>query len=601
MAVNLFLSIGIVIVSATIVGYFAKMLRQPLIPAYILAGIMIGPAGLRLVTNSQDITILSEIGIVFLLFIVGLELDFSRLKDIGLIASVGTVTQIALLSSLGIIVAMLFSAFSFIEGVYLGLIVSFSSTMVVIKILSDKREIETLHGRIVIGVLLMQDFIALFVLSILSGISNFSLLFFTMALLKAIIIIWVTILSGRYLFPPLFKQAARSQELLFLLAVTICFVFAFVAHNIGEIIVWMIEKLPILIPPEKLAMISPGFSTAIGAFFAGVALANLPYNFEIVAKVKPLRDFFSTLFFASIGMKLAFDSLSSVWMAVIVFSLFVVLFKPFIIMVISNAFGYTPRTSFMTAICLAQTSEFSLIIVTQGLTLGHVSKDFFSMTIVMAVITITISSYYIKFDKELFRYLSPLTKTFLSIGAPHRHFEMHEPDEKYEIILIGYDRIGYSVVKTARNIGRKLLVVDFNPDIIKRLMKEKISCMYGDIGDLELMERIDFRHTDIVISTVPDIRDNKFLIQSVKSKHHSTAVIVTANMIEEALELYDYGADYVILPHFLGGDHLSLMLEDVHTNIKKIINAKIEHIEELKHRKGMGHEHPRRNNPKEHH
>ena len=598
---NLFFTLGIIIVSATILGYIAKMLRQPLIPAYILAGVILGPIGLGVVDKPEEIKILSEIGIAFLLFIVGLELEFSRLKDIGLIASLGGVIQILVLSFIGLIVAIILPMFGFIEGIYLGLVVAFSSTMVVIKILSDKKELETLHGRIVIGILLMQDLIAIFALSILGGVHAFSSLFFLMAILKACIIIWATIISSRFVFPPLFSFAAKSQELLFLLAVTVCFIFAFLADKIGVIVSWFIQLFPIKLTSDIAYMIEPGFSIAIGAFFAGVALANLPYNFEIVAKVKPLRDFFSTLFFASIGMELVFLGIGSMIIPIILFVVLIIVIKPFIIMVLCNSFGYARRTSFLSAIALSQASEFSLIIVSQGFALGHIGAPFFSMTILITVTTIIISSYFIKFDKEIFMKTSGFLKPIELIGARNDDLEYHHEENRYNILLVGYDRIGYSVIKTARKIRKSILVIDYNPDTIRKLIKEKISCMYGDIGDIELMERINLKDTEIVISTVPDIRDNAFLIKQVKDVNSKISVIVTANSIEEALALYEVGADYVILPHFLGGDHLSLMLEDMHQDIKKIINAKIRHISELHHRKSLGHQHPSRSRLKEDH
>lgn len=597
---GIFFSIGIVTIVATCIGYLARLWKQPLIPAYIVSGILLGPLGLGLITNQAEIRVLSEIGIAFLLFMVGLELEFKRLKDIGLVASVGGILEIALLSVAGLIVALFFDYFDLMEGVYAGLVVAFSSTMVVIKILSDKKELETLHGRIVTGILLMQDIIAIFVLSLFKGITEITLIFFIMAVLKAVILIWFTFFASKVIFPPLFKVAARSREILFMLSISVCFMFAFFADNIGDFVASFIRMLPFQVAEEVFAQVSPGFSIAIGAFLAGVSLANLPYNFEIVARVKPLRDFFSTLFFVSIGMELTVIPELRFIIPLVVFTFFVIIFKPIIILFLCNIFGYAKRTSFLAAVALAQTSEFSIIIVQQGLAFGHVSEEFFAFTIFLTVITIMISSYFIKFDKEFFQ----KTKNFLgpieNIGSKES-FGYEEKKENYDVILVGYHRLGYSIVHTVKRLRRSIMVVDYNPDIIKKLAKEKIPCLYGDIGDVEIMERLNLNDVDIVISTIPDIRDNEFLVQRVKEIDKTTTVIVTANQIEEALDLYERGADYVILPHFLGGDHLSLMLEDLHRDMKKIINNKIKHIEELLHRKESGHDHPVRIRPKEEH
>ena len=280
---NVFFDIGIIVIVSTVFAYAARLLKQPLIPAYVIAGIVLGPY-LGFITNTEVINNLSEIGIAFLLFIVGLEIDVRKLKDVGLVASLGGVLQIAAVFALAFAASVLMGFFA-LESAYLGLIIAFSSTMVVVKLLSDKKELDTLHGRIVIGILLLQDIFAIFALSILSQ-GAFSYYSFALSLFKGIAVILASLFAGKYIFPPLFRFAASSQELLFIASVGVAFLFSIVVNSIG-------------------------FSIAVGAFIAGIAL-NVPYNIEIIGKIKPLRDFFSVLFFVSLGMQLSLPALGSI-------------------------------------------------------------------------------------------------------------------------------------------------------------------------------------------------------------------------------------------------------------------------------------------------
>ena len=562
---SIFFDIGIMIIVATVFAFFIRLIKQPLIPAYVFAGILIGPVGLGMINDASTIRTLAEIGISFLLFIVGMELDFRKLKDIGHVASIGGAVQIAILFVIGSVIAR-FLGFAGKDIIYIGLIVAFSSTMIVVKLLSDKKELNTLHGRIIIGILLMQDLLAIIALSILSTLGS-SVWIILFSLFKGILILILALFVSKYVFAPIFKVAARSHELLFLLAITISFFFSLMSNYFG-------------------------FSIAIGAFVAGVALANLPYNIEIIGRVKPLRDFFSTLFFVSLGMELEFTNFSNMIGPLIILILFILLIKPLIMIFVTSKFRYTKRTSFLTGISLAQISEFSLIIVAQGMLLGHIGHNIFSLTVILAVVTIIATSYFIKYDKNLYHKLSDHLNIFEHKDASQK-LEYDDEEKSYNAILIGYDRIGYSIYKTLHKLHTSVFVVDFNPDLVKKMIHSKVPCLYGDIGDIEILERLNLKDVEIVVSTVPDEQENELLIKKVKEVNDQATIFVTANKVDEALSLYDVGADYVILPHFLGGNHVSLLLEDVTNDIMKLVDNKVQHIEELKHRKHIGHEHPK--------
>lgn len=565
---EIFFQLGMIIIVATLGGFLARFCRQPLIPAYILAGVVLGP-WLALITNSDIINTLSLTGIAFLLFIVGLELDVTKLRDIGHVATIGGIVQVLLTFVFGFLLSRLLG-FSDMHSLYLGIILSFSSTMVVIKLLGDKRELTTLHGRIVIGILLIQDIVAIFALSALSTLNSFFANTFFIAMLKALGVLVIMFLCSKYVFPRIFSFFANSQELLFLGALSVCFLFSFVFDSIG-------------------------LSIAIGAFVAGVSLAGLPYNIEIVAKVKSLRDFFSTIFFVSLGLNISFLSLWPLLKPLLWLTLFVIVIKPFIVLLLVTLFGHAKRTSFLSAVSLAQVSEFSLILAAQGVVVGHITQDIFTLTVLLAMLTIAATSYFVKFDSLIYRRLSSIINRLDFVDYHSRRLQyLPEEQRSYDAVLVGYDRIGYDIFTSIKRSKKSFLVVDFNPDIIKRLIAQRIPCIYGDIGDEEILDRLDFKKTQLVISTVPTFDVNAMLIYHVKRQSHKAVIYVTSDSVEDALQLYHKGADYVILPHFLGGERVSTMVEQFTGDLQKTTHLKYTHMDELKRRMLMRHEHPRK-------
>jgi len=559
---NILFDIAFVIIIATLFAYVARLIRQPLIPAYILAGVIIGPV-LGLITNTDVIKTLSEIGIAFLLFIVGLEINIKKLKHVGLVSSLGSIIQILFVFTIAFIVS-LFLGFIVLESVYLALLIAFSSTMVVIKLLSDKKEIDTLHGKIIIGILLMQDIVAIIALSVFVSLSEFSFLALFISLSKGFIVLLLALAVGKYIFPSIFGFAARSPELLFISAVSVSLLYSLMFNYLG-------------------------FSIAIGAFIAGVSLANLPYNIEIIGKIKPLRDFFSVIFFVSLGMTLLLSTFDSILKPLIVLLLLVVVVKPFIMMFTTAFFGYKKRTAFLTSLSLAQISEFSLIIIAQGLLLGHIGQEIFSISVILAIVTITLTTYFVEFENSIYNRVSRYLKVFDIFSENKDYLEYMPKKSRTEIIMCGYNRVGYGIFKTLKNMKKKMLVVDFNPEIIKSLMKQKIPCLYGDLANPVILDRLNFKKAKMVISTIQGQYVNKILIKAAKKENKDITIFLTANQINEALELYDLGADYVVLPHFLGGEHISLLIEDFAEDFNKVIKHKINHIKELKERHELGH------------
>ncbi len=561
---NLLYNISFVIIVAVLVAYIARMLKQPLIPAYIVAGLIIGPI-FSLVTDMPVITMMSHLGIAFLLFIVGMEMDIKNLKKVGLVASLGGLIQVILLFVIGFGIATLMR-FDIMPAVYIGLIVAFSSTMVVIKLLSDKGRIDTLYSRIIIGILLLQDIIAIFALTTLATlglaieVSGDIYLAIGVAVLKGALVLSAAFFTSKLIFPTFFKFAAKSSELLFMSALAVCFTFIVLFNFMG-------------------------FSIAIGAFIAGLTIGNLRYKIEISSRIKPLRDFFGAIFFVSLGMQLVINNLRTILIPLIIFGLIVILFKPFIISIICQVFGYKKKVSFFTGLSLAQVSEFSLILVAQGLLLGHITNEIFTMTVLLAIITITTTTYFIKYDRRLYS---------LFKGSYHENGELFYIPKglKHDVILFGRNRIGWSILRALKDAGKKFLVVDYNPMTIDDLITEKIPCIYGDAGDIEILERLNMKKTKLIISTISDMADNLLLLRKFKEVNKKGIAFVTASQVDEALMLYKEGADYVILPHFLGGEYVTLLMKQA-ANKEKLQKTRLKHLTELKERQRAGHEHPR--------
>ncbi len=561
---SFFTQLGIIIIVVAILAYLLQLLKQPQLLAYILVGILITPI-LQFVTNNTIIETISTIGVAFLLFIVGLEMDIKSLKNVAFVTTVGGSIQIALLFCIGYIAA-LFLGYLSLEAAYIGLMITFSSTMIVMKLLSDKRELNTLHGRMIIGILLLEDIIAIFALSILTSLQSFSLALIIIALLKFLSLFIIAYLASRYIFPQIFSFAAKNQELLLICSLAVCFLFSITFAVLG-------------------------FSLAIGAFIAGITLGNLDYNIEIIGKIKSLKDFFAMLFFVSLGMGLSFAVLKKVLLPLIVLLLIILVIKPFITIFLCTLFKYTKKPSFLTAISLTQMGEFSLIIAAQGLALGHISQDTFSLVVVTLLFSIIISSYFIKYDDKLYTLFQKPLHLFDSFTT--ERLEYLPTQIKPKIILCGHNRIGYSILRDLKDIKNRVLIIDYNPEIIDSMVKHGYHCIYGEVTDDEIIDRMQLDQIQILISTVPNLSDNIHLIRRVRAVNSRAKILVTASDIDDSLKLYHQGADYVILPHFLGGEHVSNLVSGIRHKQIDLKEERQRHIDHLHERRKMGHNHPK--------
>lgn len=562
---QIFVHLAIILFMAFVVSYLFRAFKQPIIIGYIVAGILISPFIIEFGASKEIIDIFSKFGIAFLLFIVGLHLNPKVIKEVGTSSLLIGLGQIIFTFGLGFLISFKILGFNLVASIYIAIALAFSSTIIVMKFLSDKRQLDSFYGKISTGILIIQDLVAIGVLMFISSISSGnSFTFFAIkGLLGGFSLILVLFLVGFFIFPKMTKEIAKSQELLFLFSICWCFIVAALFSYFG-------------------------FSIEIGALIAGVVLSVSPYGTEISSKIRPLRDFFLIIFFIILGLTIQISNIGFIVFNALILSIFVLLFKPLILMIFMAMFGYTKRTNFLVGITLAQISEFSLIILALGLSLGHINKEVFSTLTLTLVITIILSTYFIIYSNKFYEKMSKV----VSIFERKKIKEERKIKKEYDAILFGYNRIGFSILRSLKKIKQNYLVVDFNPDIISDLSKLRIPCLYGDIFDAELLEELPLGKIKLAISTIPDFETNFLLIESIRAVNPDAIIIVTAHQIKDALDLYKKGATYVLTPHFLGGEYVAKMIDDLKVKKEGYEEEKEKHIDMLIKRLKKGQEHP---------
>ena len=526
---DIFTELSLVLVVVAGISIVMRMLKQPLILGYILAGIIVGPVFLNLIHAKEAFDGFSEIGIALLLFIIGLGMNAAVIRSLGKVSLITASVILTLVGGLGVLATHLFG-FDIQTALVMGIALFFSSTIVILKVLSDKREVSRLHGQIAIGVILVDDIVATLAMVAVAAASSGGLTptEFLPLLLKAAGLAALLYVMGGLIIPKFFKHLAKSQELLFIFAIAWGFG---VASLFG----------------------AAGLSHEVGALFAGVALASLPYSIEMSTRLKPLRDFFVVLFLVSLGETFVFDNVQATIIPALVLSAIVLIGKPVFTMASLGGLGYTRLTSFKAGIHLSQISEFSIVLVVLATQTGLVDERASSIITLVALITISLSTYLMKYDDVLFTKLHPV----LAI------FERKQPKERrqkrglYTAILFGYHHGGHEFLQLFRDMKQRYLVVDYDPEIIEHLEVQGVRHAYGDATDSEFLEEINASHAKFVASTIIDRRVN-LLILSYLHRHKNDVVFVChARTYEDALELYNHGASYVILPRFLGSDYIT--------------------------------------------
>ncbi len=543
---HLISSIGISILAAAILAYLGNFIKQPLLLAYILAGVVIGPKiGFEFVLEAE-INVISEIGLILLLFMIGLEIDMKKIKDSGKSLITTGLLQFILCVSMGFGFFILIG-FSMGDGkydlAYLAVCCGISSTTIVVKLLHEKFELDTLPGRLTLGMLVFQDIWAIVILGIQPNLANPDILQILWSFGKGGILVVISLLISKYLLGYIFRTIAKLPELILIASLSWCFFICGLASYFD-------------------------LSLEMGALIAGVAISTFPYNLDVIAKIISIRDFFITLFFVALGMTIPnpIDNLGILVIAGIV-ALFLVATRFLSIFPILYWLKNGNRVSLLVSINLSQISEFSLVIAAIGVGNGHIGTDILSIIIFVFVITSVISTYMIQFSHPLQRSLNKLIQ---KIGIKDLGNVPQEPtpEEDKEIVILGFFRVASSLIQmiTKDEIKNKMVVVDFNPVVHETLQTMGIKVIYGDISHMETLHHAGIGKAKLVISTVPDSFlkgiDNLKMIKYIQKICPNAKIIVTAESATRALNMYNEGADYVFLPRVLSAHHIIDFIHD---------------------------------------
>ena len=544
---NFFLDLTVIICMAAVLSLIFRFLKQPEILAYILTGIIIGSFHLFQSSSQDMLQTMSQVGVTLLLFMVGLEIRVSDFFSIGKSLILAALGQVVLTFLAGFAISTVLGL-NLMSSFYVATALTFSSTIVVIKILSDKRELHSLYAKFSVGILLAQDIAAIGLLMFLSGFSaNATGLDFLMNVLltlaKGVVLVGIVVLLSKQVFPKIIESISKSPETLFLASLAWVFGLAAVisSHYVG-------------------------FTIEIGGFLAGLALANSMANYQIIAKAKTLRDFFIVIFFVLLGIQMSFGSIYTVIIPAIILSIFVILVKPFLVMIVMAAMGYRKRTAFLTGLSLSQISEFSLILVFAGYKLGAFDQSVVSLVTLVGLISFFVSSYALINSKALYRMFAGKLN-FLERNVKQE--EIVQSEDKMEnlqnhVVVVGGDQMGESILEALEDMDILVVVVDFDPKIVEKLKDKKVHRLFGDIADLDIQERAKLDEAKMVISTIPDIEDNLLLLKELKHENRKAKIVVTAMDTRDAKILYKEGADYVILPHLAGGRQIAKIILDDH-------------------------------------
>jgi len=526
---NSFIEIAAILGLATLIGIIGQKLRQPLIIMFLAAGIMAGPSFLGIIQSYHQIELLAQIGIALLLFIVGLKLDLRLIRKTGSVALATGLGQIFFTSIIGFMIAIAMNM-SFLSAAYVSVALTFSSTIIIVKLLSDKKEIDSLHGQIAIGFLIVQDIAAILALVGLTTLGasvdkEGSVYISTITIAaKGLGLFVVVALLMKYVLQRLTRRLAYSLELLTLFAIT-----------------WAV----ILGAGSELL----GFSKEVGAFIAGVSLASTDYRDSIGARLVSLRDFLLLFFFIDLGSRLDWSSAGSQVAESIVFSLFVLIGNPLIVLIIMGIMGYRRRTGFLAGLTVAQISEFSLIVAALGLSLNHITKETMGLITLVGVVTIFASTYMILYSGPLYRFLSGPLKVFEKRN-PYRETAIDTLDETISgcVILVGLGNYGSGLAEYLLRRGKRIIGVDFNPGAMDIWRSRGISVLYGDIGDPEIYEQLPLNKACWVVSTVRSKELNLTLLNNLRNIGYEGKVALTAVNQEEADEFKRAGAHLVFRP-----------------------------------------------------
>jgi Kef-type K+ transport system membrane component KefB len=521
--VGVFEQVTVVLLVCVVAAGIALLLRQPLVVGLIAAGIAVGPQALGLVEGGSEIELLAELGISLLLFIVGLKLDLRVIGRIGPVALATGLGQVVFTSVIGFLIALALGL-DLVPALYLAVALTFSSTIIIVKLLTDKGEIDDLHGRIAIGFLIVQDIVVILAMIVITASGDTSSPLPARILgvtLRGLLLLALVGLFSRFAASRVTSLLARQSEFLVLGAVT-----------------WAVALAS--------ASILLGFSGEVGAFLAGVSLASTPYRDAISGRLSTLRDFMLVFFFIELGTRFELSSAFDRLGAAVLLSLFVLIGNPLIVMVIMGVMGYRRKVSFKAGLTVAQISEFSLILVALGVSLGQVDADLLGLVTAIGLITITASTYLINGSDAIFARIGHLLKVF-ERRVPAAGVDLDDDHPTPDLIVLGLGRFGTTVVEELAARDVELLGVDFDPRGM-RARDHDIPVIYGDAADPTLVDHLPLASASWVVSTIRDFETNLSLVRSLRRSGYAGSIAVASEDSRDCAMLRDAGADVTVQP-----------------------------------------------------
>ncbi|MEQ8733815.1 MAG: cation:proton antiporter [Rhodospirillaceae bacterium] len=536
-----FYELTALIALAAIIGSVGLLLRQPMIVSFIAVGVLAGPSVLGIVKSHEHIELLAELGIAVLLFLVGLKLDLKLIRTLGPVALATGLGQVTFTSVIGFLIGLALGLDT-VTSLYVAVALTFSSTIIIVKLLSDKREVDSLHGRIAIGFLIVQDLVVVLAMMILSafgvsaqeGADGSVFVHIGTVLLYGLMMLGFILLFIRYLATPLVSRVAHSQELLIIFAIAWAALLAAIGSQLG-------------------------FSKELGGLLAGISLASTPFREAIVARLSSLRDFLLLFFFIALGSQLDLGLLGGQIGPALLFSVFVLIGNPLIVMIIMGLMGYRKRTGFLAGLTVAQISEFSLIFMAMGLTLGHVSKESLGLVTLVGLITISLSVYMITYSHGLYSRLESWLGVF-ERKTPYREAKLeqqHMTKGEYDVILFGLGRYGKALAHYLQQQEFSLLAVDFNPDEVRRWRAQGHAAVYGDASDPAFIESLPLRGVKWIVSAMPQHNigvtheDPRLsLLEGLKQQRYGAGIAISTQHLHDQEILKEKGATLILLPFY---------------------------------------------------
>lgn len=525
-----FAELALLLMIAAFAGAVSVRLRQPVLIAYIVAGIAIGPAGFGIVTAHDQIDLLAQVGVAVLLFLVGLKLDLQHVRHIGPVALATGLGQLGFTILFGFVLILIMGK-DWLTALYVAVALTFSSTIIIIKLLSDKRELDALHGRIAIGFLIVQDIAVVLAMMVVSAMrapdgGEADWLAVSLSILGRVVAVAALMyLLMRHVLPRLTRLMARSQELLLIFAIA----WGTALAALGE---WA------------------GFSKEAGAFLAGFSLASTAFRDAISARLTGIRDFLLLFFFIDLGAKLDFSSLGGELWPALVLSVFVLVGNPLIVMAIMGYMGYRRRTGFLAGLTVAQISEFSIIFIAMGLSLGHVGREALSLVTLVGVVTIALSTYMILYSQPLYERLAPWLGPFERRRA-HRELvvEQSAPTARpADVVIFGIGRYGKRLAKRLEETGLSVMGVEFDPELVRHLRKQGMNVHFGDSQDSDFIEGLPIGEVPWAVSTLPDLDSNRAWLHALKARHFPGEIAVVARDESQGIALKQAGVPTVMYP-----------------------------------------------------